>query len=134
MYDENRLELVLMLLRVSVFAVMLVWTIDKFVNPAHGAAVFSHFYGIDGLSAQSMQIIAVLELIILAGFITGLFKTFTYGAVLIFHAVSTLSSWNIYMQPFAENHLLFFAAWPMLAACLGLFLLRDSDTLLSLGK
>ncbi|MGB1580997.1 MAG: hypothetical protein ACPHER_05780 [Nevskiales bacterium] len=134
MYDENRLELVLMLLRVSVFAVMLIWTIDKFVNPAHGVAVYAHFYSIEGLEAQTMQILGALELIILAGFVTGLFKTFSYGAVLLFHAVSTLSSWQVYLQPFADNHLLFFAAWPMLAACLALFLLRESDTLLSLGK
>jgi hypothetical protein len=37
------------------------------------------------------------------------------------HAVSTLSSWKMYLTPFAEGpSLLFFAAWPMLAACVTL--------------
>ena len=134
MYDVNRLALVLFLLRISVFVVMLMWTIDKFVNPAHGAAVFAHFYFIEGLEAQAMQIIGALELLILAGFVLGLFKTWTYGAVLLFHAVSTLSSWQVYLDPFAEYHLLFFAAWPMLAACLALFMLREADSMFSLGK
>jgi len=45
------------------------------------------------------------------------------------HGISTLSSWPRYIAAF--DNLLFFAAWPMLAACVALFLLRDSDTLLS---
>lgn len=134
MYDENRLAIVLFLLRISVFGVMLLWTIDKFVNPAHGAAVYAHFYFIDGIETQVMQAIGAAELLILLGFLLGLFKTVTYGAVLLFHAVSTLSTWQIYLQPFAESHLLFFAAWPMLAACVALFLLREADTLFSFDR
>ncbi len=58
-------------------------------------------------------------------------KTWTYGAVLLFHAVSTLSSWQMYL---GFDNLLFFAAWPMLAACFTLFWLRDQDTLLTVGN
>ena len=46
------------------------------------------------------------------------------------HAGSTFSSWQQYLDPF--NHLLFFTAWPMLAACVALYVLRDQDTLLSI--
>jgi hypothetical protein len=53
-------------------------------------------------------------------------KRYTYGLVLVFHGVSTLSSWKQYIL---EPNLLFFAAWPMLAACIALYLLRDLDTL-----
>ena len=48
------------------------------------------------------------------------------------HTVSTLSSWRQYLDPF--DNLLFFAAWPMLAACIALYLLRDHDNLLSINK
>jgi hypothetical protein len=37
------------------------------------------------------------------------------------------------LDPFTDANLLFFAAWPMLAACIALFLLREHDTLLSIG-
>ncbi|GAM59117.1 membrane protein [Vibrio ishigakensis] len=47
------------------------------------------------------------------------------------HAGSTLSSFGKYLDPF--NNLLFFTAWPMLAACFVLYLLQDYDTLV-LGK
>jgi hypothetical protein len=36
MNAENRLPLALLLLRLSVFVVMFVWTVDKFVEPQHG--------------------------------------------------------------------------------------------------
>ena len=56
----------------------------------------------------------------------GMWKKYTYGAILVLHAGSTFSSFAKYMDPF--NNLLFFASWPMLAACIALFLLRDYDT------
>lgn len=55
----------------------------------------------------------------------------SYGRVLILYSVSTLSSDGQYMDPF--NNLLFFAAWPMLAACFALYSLRDLDTKWTIG-
>lgn len=66
---QRRIPLALLSLRLGVFLVMLMWTLDKFVAPDHAAGIF--------------------------GF----------------------------------DNLLFFAAWPMLAACFSLYLLRDQDTL-----
>ncbi|WP_346050112.1 MULTISPECIES: hypothetical protein [Natronospira] len=71
-----------------------------------------------------------MQILVYLAFLLGLFKAVSYGLVLAMHGVSTLSSWQQYLAPF--DHLLFFAAWPMLAACLALFLLRDSDTLFSI--
>ncbi len=39
MNSEERLPLALFLLRLGVFVVMFVWTLDKFVNTAHAAKV-----------------------------------------------------------------------------------------------
>lgn len=128
---SRRLELSLLLLRLTVFLVMFMWTLDKFVNPGHAAAVFESFYRIPGLEAAVLYGIGVAEMVLLALFVTGILKTYTYGAVLVFHAISTLSSFKQYLAPF--DHLLFFAAWPMLAACFTLFVLRDHDRLLNLG-
>lgn len=54
-------------------------------------------------------------------------KRLVYGLVLALHAVSTFSAFRQYLDPF--SNLLFFAAWPMLAACFALYYLRDLDTL-----
>jgi hypothetical protein len=128
--SASRLPTALLTLRLSVFAVMLVWTLDKFVNPEHAARVYARFYSIGGLGPTAFQVIGVLELALLAGFVLGWRKRLTYGAVFVLHATSTLSSWEQYLAPF--DHLLFFAAWPMLAACFTLYVLRDQDTKLTL--
>lgn len=125
----TRLSLSLLLLRVSVFLVMAVWTLDKFVRPEHAARIFAHFYRIDGMGTFIIYGLGVLELLVLTVFLLGLMKRWTYALVLTFHAVSTLSSYKEYLTPFENLNLLFFAAWPMLAACTTLYLLRDADTL-----
>ncbi|MGE0408536.1 MAG: hypothetical protein AB7P23_04640 [Amphiplicatus sp.] len=126
-----KLSVSLFLLRVTVALVMTVWAVDKIVNPGHAGAVFSNFYGIE-VSASGLAVIGGLQLAVIAAFVVGLFRTITYGAVLLMHAGSTLSSWRQYLEPF--DQLLFFAAWPMLAGCVALFLLRKDDVLFSLHK
>ncbi len=123
----DRIRLPLFLLRMGVFIVMLMWTLDKFVRPGHAAGIFKKFYGIDGITPTVFYVIGALELLLLVGFVTGTAKRYTYGLVLLLHAISTLSSYQQYLAPF--DNLLFFAAWPMLAACIALYLLRDLDTL-----
>lgn len=128
MSQQRRLAISLLCLRLGIFLVMLMWTLDKFVRPDHAAGVFSKFYGLDGLDVQMAYVLAALELVLLLAFVAGIARRWSYGIVLLLHAVSTLSSWRQYSQPFEGSNLMFFAAWPMLAACVALYLLRDSDT------
>ncbi len=120
-----QLPLCLLLLRLGVAVVMLFWTADKFLNPDHAGGVFGHFYGLEGLGSLAFLGIGGVEALIVLAFTLGLFRTFSYAAVLLLHTVSTLSSWRQYAEPF--DNLLFLAAWPMLAACITLFLLRRHD-------
>lgn len=134
MTRETRLCGSLLAMRLTIFGVMLLWTLDKFLNPGHAAKVFENFYFLAGLQSSVMAVLGGLELVILAGFLLGVYKRFCYGAVLAFHTVSTLSSYQQYLSPFEGPHLLFFAAWPMLAGCLLLYLLREEDTWCSLER
>ena len=134
MNTNNRLPVALFFLRLGIFVVMFIWTIDKFIRPEHSAAVFENFYFISGFSAVLSYVIGAVEMIIIAGFLLGYQKKWTYGAVLVLHGISTLSSFKQYLSPFEGPNLLFFAAWPMLAACFTLYYLRDQDTLLVVKK
>lgn len=125
--QDKKLQLPLLFIRLSVFLVMFMWTIDKFINPGHALKVYESFYYIAGLDVNVMYVIGAIELVILLKFVAGYKKKYTYGAVLVLHAVSTLSSFKQYLAPFDGPNLLFFAAWPMLAACFALFILRDQD-------
>lgn len=131
---RQRLPIALFALRVTVFLVLLMWTLDKFVNPDHATAVYENFYYLSGMGAGVMAAIGVAELVIILLFLAGIAKIWTYGAVLVFHAISTLSTWQQYMSPFDGPNLLFFAAWPMLAACFVLFWLREYDTMWTFGS
>ena len=123
---QHKLQWSLFALRLGVFVVMFVWTLDKFINPAHSAKIFQHFYGVEGMGETIMYLLGALQLMLVLTFLVGVKKRITYGLVFLLHAISTLSSYAKYIDAF--NNLLFFAAWPMLAACFALYLLRDEDT------
>ena len=123
---QSKLQWSLLSLRLGVFLVMLVWTFDKFVNPGHSMKIFEKFYGIGGVNEVAAYIMGGLQLILVIAFVLGIKKRLTYGVIFLMHGASTLSAFNQYFDAF--NNLLFFAAWPMWAACFALYLLRDQDT------
>lgn len=127
-----RSRLALVLLRVGVFVVMAMWSLDKLLRPGHASAVFENFYYLSGVGTTLLAAVAIVQLALEIAFVLGLWKTVTYGYVLVAHALSTASSWRQYLDPF--DHLLFLAAIPMLAACAALFLLRREDTWLTLAR
>ncbi len=127
-----RVRLPLLLLRLSIFVVMLAWTLMKFVDPARSAGIFKKFYHLPDIGSAITYTLGGLEVLLLLGFVAGFQKRFTYGAVLLFHGISTVSAYQQYIAPFQSNNLLFYAAWPMLAACFALYVLRDLDTLCTL--
>lgn len=121
----GRLSLSLLLLRLSLGLAMMVWAFDKILNPGHGAAVLAGFYDLSGIGEPVIRTIGVVQGVIVLGFVLGVAKTWTYGAVLLMHAVTTLVSWSAYLEPL--KNILFFSAWPMLAGLVTLFLLRRED-------
>ncbi|TEW55557.1 hypothetical protein E2R68_03995 [Psychromonas sp. RZ22] len=122
---KTRLQWSLLSLRVGVFIVFLMWTLDKFFYPGHTAKVFEKFYGISGSSDIIVYVLASLQVLLILAFVTGVKKRITYGLIFLMHGASTLSAFGQYLDGF--NNLLFFAAWPMWAACFTLYLLRDED-------
>ena len=128
---QQRLPLALFFLRLGVFIVMLMWTLDKFVKPEHAAGIFKRFYFITDISQPALLIIASLQLLVVIAFVVGFKKRISYAAIFAIHAVSTLASFNKYLD---FSSLLFFAAWPMLAACFALYYLRDADTMFVIDR
>lgn len=124
--QDKKLALCLFLLRLGVGLVFLVWTFDKILVPEHATKVFAGFYGM-AISDNIAIGIGVLQLFFVAAFLAGYKKGITYLAALVFHGASTFSAFSKYLAPL--DNLLFFAAWPMLAACFTLYMMRDSDVL-----
>lgn len=129
-----QLPLSLLLLRIGIVVFLAPWIYDKFHDPGHAIGVFEHFYGLGGIAEPLVYAIGALQVLLLVFFALGIARRWSYGLVLLMHAGSTLSSWPQYLNPYDGANLLFFAAWPALAACIALYLLRDHDRMLSLGK
>jgi hypothetical protein len=127
----RNLRISLLLLRLTVALVMMVWAFDKMLNPSHGAAVFESFYGLSGVGEPIVRALGAVQAAIAIAFVLGLARTWTYGTMLVMHGLTTFVSFGAYLEPL--KNILFFAAWPMFAALIALFLLRREDTLASFG-
>ena len=132
MDSSKKLSFSLLLLRLSVFLVFLMWTLDKFIRPDHTSKIYESFYFLPAFGPLISYIIGGLEMVLILAFFFGIRKGFTYGFVLILQIISTLSCYKQYTAPFEGFNLLLFAGWPMLAACITLYLLQDEDTLCTL--
>ncbi|MEO0458426.1 MAG: hypothetical protein AAF152_17845 [Cyanobacteria bacterium P01_A01_bin.114] len=130
----GRIPLMLLLLRLSVFIALIVWVFDKFLYPDHSRQIFQVFYGVGGVGDAPIYILGAVQFLIVIGFVIGFKKTITYGAVLFMHLLSHLVSIPRFLDPYTAPNLLFFASWPMLAACFAVFYLRDLDTLWTVDR
>jgi len=132
MTKDVKLEASLLLMRLAIAAFLLVWAIDKVISPEHAQAVFSHFYSSE-LSQPTLKAVGIVQIVLVAAFAAGFARFWTYGAVLLMHAASTASTYAQLFNPWGgeKPQLLFWAAVPVLAAMIALFLLRDRDRLLS---
>jgi len=130
---DRELEIPLAILRLSTAFFLMVWALDKIFGTGRAMQTFSKYYAVVD-SNTLIVAFGIVQLIIIALFATGLFKTFSYGAVLAMHAVSTVASYWRYLDPLARPNILFWAAIPVLAGMILLFVLRRRDRFLSLGE
>jgi hypothetical protein len=132
MTDEGKFLISLAILRISIGIFFLVWSIEKIVAPELAQKVFKNFY-FSEISPGVSVIIGMIQTLIVLAFIAGLFKTFSYGAVLGMHTVSVLSTYQQLLNPYQSPNHLFWAGIPVLGALVALFILRKSDRLLAIN-
>ena len=98
----QKLRISLALIRLSTGIFFLVWSIEKIIDPEIARRVFSRFYFME-ISPHVSIIVGIVQTLIVLTFIAGLFKLWTYGAILGMHAVSTLSTYKELLNPY-EPH------------------------------
>ena len=125
---RTKLSISLLLLRLGIASVMVVWTVDKILRPEHAAKVFEKYYMFAGLSETMSYALGAAQALVVIAFIIGLFRTWSYGLILLMHTVSVASSWKQYLAPYENLNILFYAALPMLSACIALWMLRRFDS------
>ena len=130
--NSGKVAVPLLILRIGLGIFLILWSIDKLVAPESTARIFQSFYSLE-ISTSVAYVVGVLELFLSLAILAGLWKTATYGAGLVLHGISTLSTYSQLLSPFGSNHL-FIAALPVLAGFIALFLLRQHDTKWTLGS
>jgi len=132
--NQSNLKLPLFILRATIAIFFLVWGFEKFVDPETTVAIWKSFYMIDNLPVAAAYSIGALQIAVVACFFFGILKFWSYGFLMVIHALSTLSTYEQLLSPYEGNHHLFVAAIPALGALIALFLLRDEDTLFTLSR
>lgn len=125
------LKISLFILRYALTAFLAVWVVEKFLEPETTQAIWGRFYGFDDLSLNASYIIGGVQAVALLAFVTGFAKFFSYGFWLVCHGYGTIMSYGPLLNPYEGSNHLFWAAVPVLAAFLALFLLRNEDTILA---
>ena len=133
MTSIRKMEIGLATIRITTAAFFLVWSIEKIVAPEIAQKVFARFYA-SNISTGVSITLGILQTAIVLLFLAGLFKLWTYGALLGMHAVSTLSSYEPLLNPYTPPNHLFWAAVPTLGALIALFLMRKEDQLLTFSR
>ena len=135
MERDRNLELSLFLIRISTAVFLLVWAVAKFLNIKQQQGVFATFYGWQAVTPETLAMIGAVQVLLILAFAAGAFKTWTYAAIFLMHAAGTLAGWSRMIPPYGPGaSMTFWAAVPVLAGILALFLLRDRDRLLSFGR
>ena len=127
---DPALQRSLLVMRLTIGAFFLVWALEKLIAPELTARVFQTFY-FSNPSVELIYAMGAAQTLVVLAFLAGLWKVWTYGALLVMHALSTFSTWERLINPYEPPNHLFWAAVPVLGALLALFLLRKHDRLWS---
>lgn len=128
------LKLPLFLTRLSIALFLFPWVMLRLTKVEAGAGLFAKYYFIKDMPNVVAMAIALFWAVLLIAFVVGFKKRISYGLVFVLHALGTLMTLP-YLNPWgADFKILFMAAIPAAAAMGLLYLLRDQDRLLTLGK
>ena len=130
MTDERKLQVSLAIIRIFTAMFFLVWSLRKIIQPESTQGIFSKFYSLE-ISPVFSYVAGTVQTLFVIAFLIGLFKTWTYGAILGMHIFSVLSTYKQLFNPYESPNTLFWAAVPALGGLIALFLLRDKDEFLT---
>lgn len=125
---DRPLENALAVMRLSMGVFFLVWASEKIFAPDIARRVAETFY-FSSPSDEVLLITGLAQVVLIFAFMAGLFRFWTYGALLVIHTMSVLTTLPRLIDPFTPPNHLFWAGVPLIALLLALFLLRERDTL-----
>lgn len=125
--------LALLFLRVSIGLLVLLWGIDKLVDPEHAVRVSDNFY-LGLLSLPSvLPLLGIGQVLVALLAMVGLFRRFVDPVILLINLGSLLGVWRSIVDPWGwvleGTNVLFFPSLIVVAGCLVLIGFQDQERL-----
>lgn len=124
---ETKLSAALLIIRLSIAAFFGIWASLKFYRPEWFENVFTNFYGLDFITRDMSTYVGSVQVMIAVVFAIGLWRTFSYGALVLMQGAGVLGSFPNLMNWTSYPNNLMWAAVPSLGAAIALFILRHED-------
>lgn len=121
----------LFLLRVTTGWLLVMWGLDKLVNVEHGQAVAETFYFGIGTQAGVLNVLGVLQIILGALVVLGLWRRRTYPVAFVILLITALGVWRSIIDPWGwvleGSQVLFYPSAIIAAGALLLWGTIDED-------
>jgi len=149
MNQQKRIEFSLFIIRITAAIFLGLWATLKFHHPSWTQNIFKGSYrlealGLETLPPEASYILGSIQILIVLAFALGLWRTWSYGLMMLMSAAGVIGSLGSYVGfndagEIVANYAryprnLMLTAIPTLGALIALFILRDMDNFLSLSK
>ena len=135
MSNTRKIEIALLIIRVTTAIFLGLWATLKFWRPEWQRNIFSGSYNIGfiEISDAISYGLGTLQLIVVFAFLIGLWRFWTYGLMMLMSAAGVLGSMDSFLLYYNFPKNLMLTSIPTLGALVALFILRDMDNLFSVS-
>lgn len=135
MTNERRIEVALLIIRITAAIFLGLWATLKFHHPEWQRNIFEGAYNISFFTVTDnlSYFLGAVQIIIVLAFVSGFLRTWTYGLMMLMSAAGVIGSLGSYMVYYNYPKNLMLTSIPTLGALVALFILRDMDNLFSLS-
>lgn len=97
--SDKRDAIAIFILRLGLVWFLFLWAIHKLLATSQYQSLARNFDDVE-VSAESVQMIGIAQLVVLALALVGIFRPFSYGAMAAMHAYTISRQWDRYIDPF----------------------------------
>ena len=135
MMNERRIEIALLVIRITAAIFLGLWATLKFHHPEWQRNIFEGAYNVSFFTVTDnlSYFLGAVQIIIVLAFVSGFMRTWTYGLMMLMSAAGVIGSLGSFITYYNYPKNLMLTSIPTLGALIALFILRDMDNLLSLS-
>ncbi|MBT0958359.1 hypothetical protein IV417_13285 [Alphaproteobacteria bacterium KMM 3653] len=123
-----KLSASLLIIRLTIAAFFGAWASLKFYRPEWFENVFTNMYGLGFVTQDLSSYVGIAQMLLLALFTVGLWRTFSYASLALMQGAGVLGSIPNLMNYTNYPNNLMWTAVPAFGAAVALFIMRNEDS------